>query len=62
MSSFAGPGLPGHQRVVDRIRDLDQQLAEEQKALDALKPGEDLVALQFAFEGVEGGDKAEDTE
>jgi len=38
-----------------------EQLAEEQKALDALKPGEDLVALQFAFEGVEGG-KEEETE
>tara|TARA_Y100001934_G_scaffold77356_1_gene96187 strand:- start:5322 stop:6992 length:1671 start_codon:yes stop_codon:yes gene_type:complete len=36
-----------------------EQLAEEQKALDALKPGEDLVALQFAFEGVEG--KEEET-
>lgn len=30
-----------------------EQLVEEQKALDALKPGDDLVALQFAFEGVE---------
>jgi small subunit ribosomal protein S1 len=35
-----------------------EQLVEEQKALDALKPGDDLVALQFAFEGVEG--KTED--
>lgn len=34
-----------------------EQLAEEQKVLDALKPGEDLVALQFAFEGVEGKDE-----
>ena len=38
-----------------------EQLEEEQKALDALKPGEDLVALQFAFEGVEGK-KEEDSE
>jgi small subunit ribosomal protein S1 len=31
----------------------DQQLREEQKALDALKPGEDLVALQHAFEAAD---------
>lgn len=36
-----------------------EQLVEEQKALDALKPGEDLVALQFAFEGVEGKSESE---
>jgi len=30
-----------------------EELEAEQKVLDALKPGEDLVALQFAFEGVE---------
>jgi predicted RNA-binding protein with RPS1 domain len=28
----------------------DEQLKEEQKMLDALKPGEDLVALQHAFD------------
>jgi len=28
----------------------DEQLKEEQKLLDALKPGEDLVALQHAFD------------
>ena len=37
-----------------------EQLEEEQKALDALKPGEDLVALQFAFEGVEGKSDSEE--
>jgi len=31
----------------------DEQLKEEQKILDALKPGEDLVALQHAFDGLE---------
>jgi small subunit ribosomal protein S1 len=30
-----------------------EQLKEEQKLLDALKPGEDLVALQHAFEAAE---------
>jgi len=39
-----------------------EQLVEEQKALDALKPGEDLVALQFAFEGVEGKSESETEE
>jgi small subunit ribosomal protein S1 len=38
-----------------------EQLAEEQKVLDALKPGEDLVALQFAFEGL-GKDEGETEE
>jgi small subunit ribosomal protein S1 len=31
----------------------DEQLREEQKILDALKPGEDLVALQHAFDAAE---------
>jgi small subunit ribosomal protein S1 len=31
----------------------DEQLKEEQKILDALKPGEDLVALQHAFDAAE---------
>ena len=31
----------------------DEQLKEEQKMLDALKPGEDLVALQHAFDAAE---------
>jgi small subunit ribosomal protein S1 len=31
----------------------DEQLKEEQKMLDALKPGEDLVALQHAFDSLE---------
>jgi len=31
----------------------DDQLKEEQKILDSLKPGEDLVALQHAFDGLE---------
>ncbi len=31
----------------------DEQLREEQKLLDSLKPGEDLVALQHAFDAVE---------
>jgi small subunit ribosomal protein S1 len=31
----------------------DEQLKEEQKLLDSLKPGEDLVALQHAFDAVE---------
>jgi small subunit ribosomal protein S1 len=31
----------------------DEQLKEEQKILDALKPGEDLVALQHAFDALE---------
>lgn len=35
----------------------DEQIKEEQKILDALKPGEDLVALQHAFDGLEVKDK-----
>jgi small subunit ribosomal protein S1 len=31
----------------------DEQLKEEQKMLDALKPGEDLVALQHAFDALD---------
>ncbi len=31
----------------------DEQLKEEQKILDALKPGEDLVALQHAFDALD---------
>ncbi|MFN7139116.1 MAG: 30S ribosomal protein S1 [Limisphaerales bacterium] len=31
----------------------DEQLKEEQKLLDSLKPGEDLVALQHAFDAAE---------
>src|SRR4029077_14278305 len=31
----------------------DEQLKEEQKILDSLKPGEDLVALQHAFHAAE---------
>jgi small subunit ribosomal protein S1 len=31
----------------------DEQLREEQKILDALKPGEDLVALQHAFDALD---------
>ena len=31
----------------------DEQLKEEQKMLDALKPGEDLVALQHAFDAAD---------
>src|SRR5580704_17365224 len=31
----------------------DEQLKEEQKLLDALKPGEDLVALQHAFDALD---------
>jgi len=31
-----------------------EQLKEEQKILDSLKPGEDLVALQHAFDAAEG--------
>ena len=30
-----------------------EQLKEEQKILDALKPGDDLVALQHAFDAAE---------
>ncbi len=31
----------------------DEQLKEEQKMLDSLKPGEDLVALQHAFDAAD---------
>jgi small subunit ribosomal protein S1 len=31
----------------------DEQLKEEQKLLDSLKPGEDLVALQHAFDAAD---------
>jgi small subunit ribosomal protein S1 len=35
----------------------EEQLREEQKLLDSLKPGEDLVALQHAFEAAEQQDE-----
>jgi small subunit ribosomal protein S1 len=35
----------------------DEQLKEEQKILDSLKPGEDLVALQHAFDALDSGEK-----
>src|SRR6201996_743470 len=35
----------------------DEQLKEEQKILDALKPGEDLVALQHAFDALDTSEK-----
>jgi small subunit ribosomal protein S1 len=35
----------------------DEQIKEEQKILDALKPGEDLVALQHAFDALDTSDK-----
>ena len=35
----------------------DEQLKEEQKMLDALKPGEDLVALQHAFDAADEAQK-----
>src|SRR3984957_12709580 len=35
----------------------DEQLKEEQKILDALKPGEDLVALQHAFDALDTTEK-----
>jgi small subunit ribosomal protein S1 len=37
----------------------DEQLKEEQKILDALKPGEDLVALQHAFDAADEAVKTE---
>lgn len=40
----------------------EEQLKEEQKLLDALKPGEDLVALQHAFDAAEETVKQEDKE
>jgi len=39
-----------------------EQLQAEQAVLDALKPGEDLVALQHAFEALENSDFAENKE
>ena len=36
----------------------DEQLREEQKILDSLKPGEDLVALQHAFDSLEVKDES----
>ncbi|MBI5388060.1 MAG: 30S ribosomal protein S1 [Verrucomicrobia bacterium] len=38
----------------------EEQLKEEQKILDALKPGEDLVALQHAFDAAEEMVKTDD--
>jgi small subunit ribosomal protein S1 len=40
----------------------DEQLKEEQKLLDSLKPGEDLVALQHAFDAAEEGRQQDVTE
>ncbi|MGO8764942.1 MAG: 30S ribosomal protein S1 [Limisphaerales bacterium] len=37
----------------------DEQLKEEQKMLDSLKPGEDLVALQHAFDAADEAVKSE---
>jgi small subunit ribosomal protein S1 len=37
----------------------DEQIKEEQKILDALKPGEDLVALQHAFDAADEAIKSE---
>ena len=37
-----------------------EQLKEEEAVLDSLKPGEDLVALQHAFDTI-GGEEAEET-
>src|SRR5579863_9928065 len=37
----------------------DEQLKEEQKILDALKPGEDLVALQHAFDAADEAQRSE---
>src|SRR5579862_1611136 len=37
----------------------DEQLKEEQKLLDSLKPGEDLVALQHAFDAADEAQKTE---
>ncbi len=37
----------------------EEQLKEEQKMLDALKPGEDLVALQHAFDAADEAVKSE---
>ena len=38
-----------------------EQLKEEEAVLDSLKPGEDLVALQHAFDTIGGEDEAEET-
>ncbi|MEJ5237467.1 MAG: S1 RNA-binding domain-containing protein, partial [Limisphaera sp.] len=40
----------------------EEQLREEQKLLDQLKPGEDLVALQHAFEAAEEEREQEESE
>ena len=40
----------------------EEQLREEQKILDSLKPGEDLVALQHAFDAADVDRSAEDRE
>ncbi len=37
----------------------EEQLKEEQKIFDALKPGEDLVALQHAFDAADEAQKSE---
>lgn len=39
----------------------DEQLKEEQKILDQLKPGEDLVALQHAFDAADEARQQEET-
>jgi small subunit ribosomal protein S1 len=39
----------------------DEQLKEEQKLLDQLKPGEDLVALQHAFDAADEARQNEDS-
>jgi small subunit ribosomal protein S1 len=38
-----------------------EQLKEEEAVLDSLKPGEDLVALQLAFDTIGGEEEAEET-
>ena len=38
-----------------------EQLKEEEAVLDSLKPGEDLVALQHAFDTIGGEEEAEET-
>jgi small subunit ribosomal protein S1 len=40
----------------------DEQLREEQKILDSLKPGEDLVALQHAFDAADEARSERDTD
>jgi small subunit ribosomal protein S1 len=40
----------------------DEQLKEEQKIFDALKPGEDLVALQHAFDAADEARQDEKSE